>query len=309
MFDTMTAVLIAILAALAYLTAMILAVVAFVGLSILATRLRERFFPRKLSGTTSSEGSRIRGRMTRMARPTLLMTPTKQPGFSKMGGEPELPVDQVWPSGEERSLSFLAQIDLTETRAVDGPDWLPDEGRLYAFYDEPRLGFADLVRVIHSSKPAGGPAPHPADVSPKLRFTERRVAFLRLRSVPSLDWLGLDIRELDGDIDLDELTDLPNEPFGDELQHRIGGYPSEIQEEQMALSCERLRRGQNPYDSEEPTPAIQRASKAWRLLLQIDSDPGLKMNWGDGGMLYVFIREQDARAGDFAKTVTIVQTH
>jgi uncharacterized protein YwqG len=247
--------------------------------------------------------------MTRMARPTLLLIPTKQPDFSKMGGQPELPKGQAWPSGDTCSLSFLTQIDLAEARAADGPDWLPEDGRLYAFLDEMRFGFADLVRVIHSHEPASGPAPYPTDVSPKLRFLERRVAFLRLRSVPSLDWLGVDVRELDDDIDLDELADLPDEPFGDELQHRIGGYPSEIQEEQMALSCERIRRGRQPDESEEPTPAMQRASKAWRLLLQIDSDPGLKMNWGDGGMLYVFIREQDVRKGDFSRTVTISQTY
>lgn len=298
MTDTTTTVLIALLMNLAYL-----AVLIFAGVTL------GRLFQRKRSAIASTESSRIRGRMTRMARPTLLLTPTKQPGFSKMGGQPELPEGQAWPSGDKCSRSFLAQIDLTEARAAGGPDWLPKDGRLYAFFDEMRFGFPDLVRVIHSQEPASGPAPHPADVSPKLRFTERRVAFLRFRSVPSLDWLGVDVRELDDDIDLDELADLPDEPFGDELQHRIGGYPSEIQEEQMALSCERIRRGQQPDESEEPSPAMQRASKAWRLLLQIDSDPGLKMNWGDGGMLYVFIREQDVRKGDFSKTVTISQTY
>lgn len=298
MSETTTIVLAALLMNLAYLAAIIFAAVALA-----------RLLPRKRAAIASARSSRIRGRMTRMMRPTLLMTPTTQPGFSKMGGQPELPKGQAWPSGDELPLSFLAQIDLAETRAAGGPDWLPADGRLYAFYDDPRLGLADVVRVIHSREPADEAAPHPADLSPKLRFTERRVAFLRLRSIPSLDWLGVDVRELDDGVALDELADLPDEPFGDELQHRIGGYPSEIQEEQMALSCERIRRGRDPYEDEEPTPAMQRASKAWRLLLQIDSDPGLKMNWGDGGILYVFIREQDARKGDFSKTVAIAQTY
>lgn len=298
MSDTTTIVLAALLMHLAYWAAIIFAVVALV-----------RLFARKRSEMSSAKSSRIRGRMTRMARPTLLMTPTKQPSFSKMGGRPELPEGQAWPSGDKLPLSFLTQIDLAEARAAGGPDWLPEDGRLYAFYDDPRLGCADLVRVIHSREPAGEPAPYPSEVSPKLRFTERPMAFLRLRSIPSLDWLGVDVRELDDDVALDELADLPDEPFGDELQHRIGGYPSEIQEEQMALTCERIRRGRDPYEDEEPTPAMQRACKAWRLLLQIDSDPGLKMNWGDGGMLYVFIREQDAQKSDFSKTVTISQSY
>lgn len=247
--------------------------------------------------------------MTRMMRPTLLMTPAKQPGFSKLGGEPEFPVGQAWPAGQRTPRAFLAQLDLAEVRAGSGPDWLPEEGRLYAFYDDERMGYSDLVQIIHSNEPAGDKASRPADASSKLCFPERHVEFLRLNSIPSLDWLGVDVRELDDDVDLDLLADLPDEPFGDKPQHRIGGYPSEIQEEQMALSCERLRRGLDQDDGEEPSPAILRASKAWRLLLQIDSDPALKMNWGDGGMLYTFIREQDARAGDFSKTVTLFQCY
>lgn len=137
------------------------------------------------------------------------------------------------------------------------------------------------------------------------------MAFERHSSLPSLDWLGVDLGEagLD-DGELDELAGLPDEPFGDEVQHRIGGYPSEIQDEQMGVACELIRRGLPPaHDGTEITPAILRASRAWQLLLQIDSDPALKMNWGDGGRLYVFVREQDATAGDFSKTVTLSQTY
>jgi uncharacterized protein YwqG len=105
---------------------------------------------------------------------------------------------------------------------------------------------------------------------------------------------------------LDRLADFPDEPFGDELQHRIGGYPSEIQSSQMAVECELAARGLEA--GAEVTDAIRRASKQWRLLLQIDSDPALKMNWGGGGRLYVFIRQKHAEAGDFSRTVTISET-
>jgi uncharacterized protein YwqG len=247
--------------------------------------------------------------MKRMARQTLLLAPTKVPAFSKLGGEPELPPGHAWPEGAKEPRAFLAQIDLAEVRASDGPEWLPAEGRLYAFYDEWRAGFTDEVRMLFSLEPAGPPVAAPAALGAKWRFQERRAAFLPFRSIPSLDWLGVDLAELDvSDAELDELADAPDEPFGDELQHRIGGFPSEIQETRMALDCEYMARGLEP-ERGEPPPAILRASRTWRLLLQIDSDPPLGMAWGDAGRLYVFVRDAHARKGDFSKTVTISQTH
>jgi uncharacterized protein YwqG len=251
----------------------------------------------------------IRSRMRRLARPTLLLVPTKDERFSKLGGRPDITEDIAWPAGEKGPRAFVAQLDLSEVRAAGGPDWLPPEGRLYVFHDDERAGFADHASVAFSQAPATGEAPAVPGLSAKLTFNERRVRFMLFTSIPSLDWLDVDVRALDvDDDDFDQLVSAPDEPFGDELQHRIGGYPSEIQNGQLALECEHLARGL-PLGRPAPNTAIARAAKTWRLLLQVDSDPALKMNWGDAGRLYVFVREADARAADFTKTVTIWQTH
>jgi uncharacterized protein YwqG len=202
------------------------------------------------------------------------------------------------------------QLDLAEVRNSGGPDWLPATGALYAFNDDQRYGFPDHVRIQFSADGERATGAYPSDLSPRLRYSERRVGFLPFRSIPSLDWLGIDLAEIDVDEEeLDQLAEAPDEPFGDEIQHRIGGYPSEIQSSRMALECEHFARGlPGPVWSEEVLPAIERASKQWRLLLQIDSDPTLGMRWGDTGRLYVFIREKHARAGDFSKTVALSQT-
>ncbi|HEX7887199.1 MAG TPA: YwqG family protein [Phenylobacterium sp.] len=252
---------------------------------------------------------RLLRRMRLLARPSLLLVPAQEPGFSKLGGDPELTDGVKWPVDAGRPRSFIAQIDLSAFRAHGGPEWLPHEGRLYAFVDEDRNGFSDLVRMLYSLDPPGPRASPPPGVGKT--FAERRVAFETYSSIPSLDWLGIDLSEVDvSPEELDELSDAPDKPFGDELQHRIGGYPSEIQDERMSISCELTRRGLPlEHEGTEVTPAIERASKQWRLLLQIDSDPALSMNWGDGGRLYVFVREKDAVAGDFSRTVTISQTY
>ncbi|MBJ7412317.1 MAG: DUF1963 domain-containing protein [Phenylobacterium sp.] len=293
-----------------YLVA-IVAVVALVSLAQHWMYVRKR---RRAGPRLSSDAPRIKGRMTRLAQPTLLLTPATKPGFSKLGGDPELPPDLAWPHEDGRPRTFVAQVDLASAQDFDPPKWLPAAGHLYAFVDETRYGLADLVRIISTDLPAGPPVTPPTAVRRRedrrlaASFPERRVTFESRTSVPSLDWLGIDLTE--ADLSEEELDELADAPLDDEIQHRIGGYPSEIQDEQMAISCELMRRGLPPeYEGTEITPAIERASKQWRMLLQIDSDPALKMNWGDGGRLYVFIREKDALKGDFSQTVTISQSY
>jgi uncharacterized protein YwqG len=250
--------------------------------------------------------------MQRMACPTLLLTPARSPGFSKLGGAPEMPPGSAWPAGADGPLAFIAQLDLAEVRAAGGPDWLPERGALFVFNDDARYGFRDHMRVLFHPEGGGGvPLAPPADLPRRARSGERRAEFLRLTSLPSLDWLGVDVREANlSDSELAEFADAPDAEFGDELQHRIGGYPSEIQESQMGLECEHLARGLPPPIAGAEVPqAIARAARSWRLLLQVDSDPALGMSWGDAGKLYLFVREQHARAGKFEKTVSLWQTY
>lgn len=270
--------------------------------------LRRKFSANPLiSEEARQRARRAAERMKRLARPTLLLVPTTGESFSKLGGTPDLPEDLKWPAGEGGPRTLLAQIDLAELPVGHGVDWLPREGRLYAFYDPGQQGLGDIVQVIHSRSEVRMSA---AGLE-KLRLRERRVSFEVRTSLPTTDWLNVDDTTVSNDPeDWAAVRDLGDAPPPDDLQHRIGGYPNEIQMECMPLTCEHLARGLPPHRFlADPPPAIERASRQWRLLLQIDSDPALGMNWGDGGRLYVFIKEKHARAGDFSKTVSLWQTY
>lgn len=82
--------------------------------------------------------------------------------------------------------------------------------------------------------------------------------------------------------------------------HQIGGYPCPVQNDSMEAECQSIasRMGRSGGDISD-----------WQLLLQLDSDDGAGMMWGDGGMLYFWIREQDAGEGDFSKVWMILQCY
>ena len=67
--------------------------------------------------------SAIGSRMRRLARPTLLLTPAKISGFSKLGGLPDLPHGEAWPMGEREPRAFVAA--LARVPGVRKLQWLP----------------------------------------------------------------------------------------------------------------------------------------------------------------------------------------
>ena len=252
-------------------------------------------------------------RLRRFAQTTLLAAPAVEPGFSKLGGLPELPSGIAWPLGDDEPRAFVAQIDFAEVTRQGKIDWLPSDGRIYAFFDDARNGSADVVKIIYSQDPPEREAEPPSNISKRWRFGERRIGFAVYNSVPSEDWLEVvgpeGLAETDMGVEAGEVTGLENFDLGDGVQHRIGGYPEEIQNGSLAIEAEYVAQGSHrDYRQDVPTELLVRA-RQWRLLLQIDSDDALKMNWWDGGRLFVFVREADARKGDFSRTVTLTQTH
>lgn len=249
---------------------------------------------------------RMLARLKRMARPSLWLLPSDGAGFSKLGGAPELPVGLDWPLGASGRREFMAQIDLAELQASAPVAWLPSAGRIYAFYDPQSLGMPDAVRVLYVDSTAPTAPRNDGNERP-----ERRVALTPFTSIPSSDWIqSTDVLDMDFEAfaaEAEALTDGPSEAV---VRHRISGYPDEIQNGCLRWECEYLARGLPELDYKSPVPeAIDRASKSWRLLLQLDSDEALRWSFGDGGMLYVFIREKDAQKGDFSKTVTLTQSY
>lgn len=236
-------------------------------------------------------------------------------GRSQIGGLPDLGSGFSWPVWNGRGLAFLAQIDLAELRAAEGPEWLPDRGLLFFFYEpeEGGWGFSPDDRgsfaVLYD--PAGRPAESrtPTDAAPE-PFPAQTVAMQPHLSLPTPERPGIDTGDLP-DADLDAIDALLAESEGDEPLHQIGGWPHPIQNDDMELECQLASNGVDcggidAFASGE-AKALAPGATEWRLLLQLDSDDDSDMMWGDSGILYFWIREADARAGDFSKAWMILQ--
>jgi uncharacterized protein YwqG len=226
-------------------------------------------------------------------------------GRSRLGGVPEM--TGTWPRCEGRPLTPVAQLDLEEVRTAGGPDWLPASGRLLFFYDFEHSGWGigpeDLGSfVVRWETDAAAPAATPPDLKDGL-FEDYPMMFAPAESLPDAERLEIDWRQLSGKQErvlkaaLEAMA--PPEPA-----HQIGGYPSPIQGDGMEKECQANTRGLRPADD-----ASEASVADWRLLLQLDTDNAAGMMWGDTGRIYFWIREQDARAGDFDKAWMIVQCY
>ena len=265
--------------------------------------------PREISPPTERVQA-ILDRIRAEARPCLRLVPGGE-GRTRFGGSPDIPGD--WPRFGGRPMAHLARMDLAEIRAAGGPDWLPAEGRLHVFLDmgvraqdfEPEQpGACQVIWERTSAKPLPQPEdlggrslipPFPLTFQPRTSFADERVG---------IDWTSL-TRDEERTLDAAILGFLSPEPA-----HQIGGYPGNLQGDVMEVECAvAAARGGDIRElgTDDPTASELAAARDWRLLLQVDSDPGAGFDWVQNGRLFFWVREADARAGDFSRVFAIAQ--
>jgi uncharacterized protein YwqG len=237
------------------------------------------------------------------------------PARSKLGGLPTIGSLHEWPQRNGSLLAFVAELDLGELSAAFRPDWLPDRGMLHFFYDtvEYPWGFDPKDRsgwaVLYS--PDGAPvhtAVAPANLPDPAFYPEVTLRPTAAKSFPD----PLMLRPVLG-VPPDEIDDLVEQHWDAAPlpRHQVGGHPYPVQHPNMALDCQLASSGIYLGDPEGYRSAKAEGLKSgaadWRLLLQLDSDDAADMMWGDMGILYFWIREEDAKAGEFSRTWVILQ--
>ncbi|EJR56004.1 YwqG family protein [Bacillus paramycoides] len=223
--------------------------------------------------------------------PCIKVVPNQQEtiaiGSSKMGGVPDLPDAFEYPTYKGNPLRFIAQFNLSDLQNVGMDHNLPKTGMLYFFsienYFEEAVNPSEAGRVLYYDIPAEQLRRADED---QVQFTQCTISFELTYKLPELF--------IEDEADSDRFLQLLEELIPDNYDnHQMFGEPFSVQEEVL------YETGQ--YMGIDP--------QHMTLLFQIDSDyKNCNMVWGELGMLYFCIGNEDLKNRRFENTCCVLQT-
>jgi len=234
-------------------------------------------------------------------------------GQSKIGGQPDLPKNQTWfKENNGKSLSFLAQINLSETRQFDKSNQLPPSGLLYFFYsaEQEAWGFdpkdKDKFKVFYFNGDIADivRTEFPPDLPEHSRYKSCKLNFGSSVSVPN--WESEVVNEILSSEEQDAYVELT---VDGEIT-KLLGHSDNIQgtmEDECQLVTNGLYCG-DPSGYNDPRAVdLKKDADKWILLFQIDSIDKAGMMWGDVGRVYFWIKKEDLEKKDFNKSWFVLQ--
>lgn len=258
-----------------------------------------------------------------LLRDAILVAKTTTATKSHFGGRPPLPPHRDWPTWNGRCLTFLACVDCGELPRSAELDWIPESGLLLFFYDaeeqpwgfdpKDRGGSAVIyVPVSEIDDRASIASPPTAPLPAEEVLPLRHVTFRLTKLPPSWQTHELDAVGLT-DAEMDLYRERRVELYGNQPAHQIGGYPDPVQSADMDEECQLVTHGINCggfMGVKDPSAEkLREAAGDWSLLFQIETDHDLEVMWGDAGMLYFWVRRDDARNLRFEGAWAILQCY
>ena len=232
-------------------------------------------------------------------------------GHSKFGGLPDLPTHYSFPVFQDRHLSFLAQINLQETKPFDRDNKLPETGILYFFYDvmEQPWGMdkedKGCFKVLYfdGSLDELVRTPYPEITEDYFPLPLFKIGIKELLTFSENPGLDLDEDELENFFEFrDEAYQIEDSVIP---KHCMLGEPFNVQNDVF----EEILYYENDEKLKWESPEIQKESKEMILLFQMDSDDDLDVMWGDSGILYFCINQSDLQNKQFDQTKFTLQCY
>ena len=215
-------------------------------------------------------------------------------GCSKYGGRPDVADNFQWPHDNSgRPLSLLLQIDCADLAFLDREGLLPSSGQLYFFYElceMKRDGNKNNVRVIYNDKPSSQlhPLDYPVNLGKEYQLQECRLQFSQRTSFPGLKEVG----------------HLTHKPFKTKFNFEFEEASDRLEDEYWTGS-EGIG-NMLGYVFLIQKPIVKDLSNHV-LLLQLESSEYWQEDdktphdlvFGDGGIIYFYIKREDLRARRF----------
>jgi uncharacterized protein YwqG len=224
---------------------------------------------------------------------------------SRLGGVPDVPASFEWPRWQGEELTLVTQVHLAELPESA----LPRSGTLLVFFAlaaEPAgqqpadAGGCSVMFVAEgpTDRADGHSALPELAVVPSAELTLPLEPASVVREAADLEaWMQL--RE-----QLAALQGVEAEDRAEDYHalHRLLGYPDTLADD-MELDAQLVANGVDLTGADryfDPRITdLEPGAADWRLLFQLSSDTDLGVSLGDYGRLYVWIREDDLRAGRF----------
>ncbi len=245
-----------------------------------------------------------------------------KPGASRIGGVPDVPSDFRWPQHKGKPLKFLIQLNCAEIAEFRDQTLLPADGILYFFYDlEAELHGEEMGRtpLVYYTKEIS--ELQPATVPKTQNETEIILPAFPVDLIPiptfpdglSVEFDELKFSEKEAEGFFEAYAKWCSQCLGGQHRewgglHKIGGHPDSVQGD-IRAEFEMAANGHSGSTDEKLWAGANQNARNWRLLLQFDSDDDLDAMWGDAGMLYYCIREDDLKAARFEKVGVIGQCY
>lgn len=187
-------------------------------------------------------------------------------GASHLGGAPDLPASVSWPTSNDRSIPFVAQIELEDLAEHDDDALLPHEGWLLFFVDGERR----VARLVHVAAGATLKRIRPPD--DVVLYTPCAIGLspIDLFPVPPTPFIDVDAIHRKERADYEQLLRDVRRDAPEGRDHHLLGYP---------------RVGDVPGVDGDT-----------RLLAQLDADPTPGFSWSQPVLLLA--HDADLRRGD-----------
>ena len=222
-------------------------------------------------------------------------------GQSKIGGQPDLPINIDWFNEDNgKPLSFIAQFNLAEITKFDNTKQLPTKGILYFFYsaNQDAWGFdikdKDKFKVFYLDDNTINLVRRdfPKDLPEYSRYKVCKLVFNSSLSLPDFEeeCISKTFNNEEADIYYDLIKDVGS-------YSKLLGHPN-ITQNPMALQCELVTNGLycgNETGYNDPkAKELEKNIGEWMLLFQVESDyDETGMLWGNFGRLYYWIKKED----------------